>query len=1186
MIMGKYLAISFMLVAFLMAVALPVSALLNSDDKFVLAGGNYFDPKIDCQTPLRCVLLAYDNSTDSINVYYTNNGFSSWNYTSQILNVGFGAFYQGYYDYYPLPFDVVYDVDGDQFRIITASYSAGVMKTKRYMFANGTFMADGSDIDKAGFWFYDSNRFLQLDVHDVYRSAAYHTDFFLYLTNFETGVQTQLVTATDVGRCSASSALSMVINFTEIAAAIGYTGSVQAYKFNITYTVAYANGTVVCTTNYTANTFSGFPDSSRDGMYFYNTQNGYYYYRNLTNVKRSSTTGFTSWSTPTSVYAFGAGEEIKHMSWKNFFSDDLIAYQYVNDTGIGVYVTNVSFTSPAYTPAAEYVNSTPVLYENAVKNLFGWHLYDPKVACETNNEHCAILFFDNSPSLLWGGGLWVYWSSKRPTYGVFEPVTSTYQDAAQFSTAYAQYWDDAAASTTAKPDYLGMPYDIMWAPSLGKYLIIVDNPTPLDGAEIWSYSPNDVPRFTYIRTLSKDDRPTGVTCADYGGCWRANYPIQFIDKESTVPRVAVLYQGCYSVDISGNCIHTTESIQYFYALNGTHIVTQSVVGDCSVGTSASFYRTVVRATLVDDAVYRYKIHAEGGTQGCGTRDYDNINTGFPTDYLGFAYIHDSGSNFKYTRAYSSSSVPEGIYSTSTSNFAAYSTSVLHYAYDKNIGEIIKLTDTEQTTGKNVFAYYRTSSGTPSQGIYFAKAELFPLYTTVQALDVSSGLYTNASTSATVIAADGYTEAGSGSSITLHTTKRSANTMKFLTTTYLPNYDETVFDVPTGCEFMFFFPKYLPASYNLALYVYDSVTGSPVSGATVQFNELLYTTGSAGNVTIPISPLADVVFAPVVDSGSCRITYNPSGSPRQYFVQISKTGYKSLVMMAESFAHAGGGTFTFDTTKTYSLDKGTAVTVSVVTNNYVPVEAGRVTVNVSGFSYIFPNVIATEFPYTWSVVNDTYPAILHLALALAGCTSTYNASGNLTIQSTDVAKAYQFKLPYNANQMPCVRDMDCAASYCVGNTYYALSGCNVGTCACDYSATVCGTLCDWDSGCYDLTSNVSCRFDSECYGNNRCADAYTIESWTCGFGGTCIAQYQECPTTCDSDENVCVGVAAVGVECDQSSVTGMLTCMQSGIMSFVGTTYNPMMTIGVVLFLVILIVAILGLGFRAVASVIR
>jgi hypothetical protein len=385
--------------------------------------------------------------------------------------------------------------------------------------------------------------------------------------------------------------------------------------------------------------------------------------------------------------------------------------------------------------------------------------------------------------------------------------------------------------------------------------------------------------------------------------------------------------------------------------------------------------------------------------------------------------------------------------------------------------------------------------------------------------------------------------------------------------------------------MFFFPKYLPASYNLNLYVYDTITGLPVSGATVQFNELFYTTGSAGNVTIPISPLADVSLTSVVDTGSCRITFNPSGSPRQYFVQISKTGYQTLVEMSQAFAHASGGSFTFDSTVTYSLNKGTAVTVSVVTNNYVPVEAGRATVNVSGFNYIFPNVIATEFPYTWTVVNDTYPANLSLALALAGCTSTYNVSGYLTIQSTDVAKSYQFKLPYNANQMPCVRDMDCTPSYCIGNTYYALAGCNTGLCACDYAATVC-TLCDATAGCYDAISNVTCRFDSECYGQNECADAYTLESWTCGAGGTCIAQYQTCGTTCDDVEKICLGAPAVAGTCDQSTVVGMLTCMQSGVMGFVGFTYNPMMAIGIAMFLVILIIAILGLSFRAVASVIR
>jgi hypothetical protein len=48
---------------------------------------------------------------------------------------------------------------------------------------------------------------------------------------------------------------------------------------------------------------------------------------------------------------------------------------------------------------------------------------------------------------------------------------------------------------------------------------------------------------------------------------------------------------------------------------------------------------------------------------------------------------------------------------------------------------------------------------------------------------------------------------------------------------------------------------------------------------------------------------------------------------------------------------------------------------------------------------------------------------------------------------------------------------------------------------------------------------------------------------------------------------------------------MLTCMRSGLMGFVGQTFDPLMSIGVTLALVILIILLLGLGFKAVSKTI-
>jgi hypothetical protein len=77
------------------------------------------------------------------------------------------------------------------------------------------------------------------------------------------------------------------------------------------------------------------------------------------------------------------------------------------------------FVPPVYTPAAEYVTGTPVYYTDYVGALLGYHWFDPKVACQENEQHCAILSWNTNLWLL-SGGLYIFWSDDgftgSPTY--------------------------------------------------------------------------------------------------------------------------------------------------------------------------------------------------------------------------------------------------------------------------------------------------------------------------------------------------------------------------------------------------------------------------------------------------------------------------------------------------------------------------------------------------------------------------------------------------------------------------------------------------------------------------------------------------------------------------------------------------------------------------------------------------
>lgn len=1113
----------------------------------LLSGTRYKNPQMACLSGSQCMLLVYDNSTDNLLIYSTVNAFADLDFVTQLTSVGFSSWEVDYMDGYNLPYDIVYNSPNYYFFVKNSLYSANT--TNIYHIAEW-------DTSRWGLQFVNSSSVFVFDAyHGDDGNASYRV--MDYLTNV-----THVVGNVSYGACTGDDNVTYPVQKLKGFAARSTGGSV-AFNMSFSY-----NDTDCGDASFGLTTF---PDVF-DGVFEYiSAGSRYIYYRNGTAVRRVSTNDFVTYSSPATYYVFGSGEDVSVESRVELSGYDVYVDEFHSASSDGIFYVN-AYEVTDYTPASEYANSdiyVPVDLTSWVEALLGESWYDPKVACELNGQHCAVLAWNNA-NALFGGGLWVLWSSDDFA------GSPSYEDYVRFDTAtMAQYWDDAVM-TTSDFDYAKMPYDIMYDVDTGKYMILVDDTSSQTGAELWSYSVEDSPRLTYLLTYYYDERPTGIGCAGWSNCWNDVHPLHFADKDSTQPLVHVLYDHCTSIGGVGDpCTSSREKMQTFL-LNGTHVSTVTLTSSAGAGNYNP--RTKVRSVIADEQVGYYRIRADGGV--CGSREYDNIVTNFPTDYLGYTYINDGGADFKYAREYSSADVPEGFYSTSTSDFTSYGTPVLYYALNKTINELIKNTDTMLIEGADVYAYSRFSTGMPSTGIYFARKSLTPLYIYSQAEDPLTGTFTPANITATLTATDGYTESDSGNDFVLHTTVPSSNQMSFLTTSYLPISTTTVFDVPDGCDNMFFYPYYLPQSYSVPIYVFDAITGDPVSGATVRVNSNYYTTGADGNVTVVLSPLANANFSATIDG--CNIVYEPSGTPRTYLVQISKTGYRTSTYTAETFIEVSGAGFTYSPYKAYNLDSGTQVVVSVTTKDLIGVDEGRVTVNASNMDYIYPSTPATSFPATWKVVNGTYPATLYLNLSLAECTSVYNTSAVLTILQTDYSRSYAFKLPYLASEMPCQYSADCIASYCVGNIYHELIGCNAGSCECEYDIETC-VLCDNDIGCYDSTSTTECRFDSECYGLNNCADDYTLESWTCGDSGYCFGQYLECGYLCSED--VCIPSSSeAGDTCDQSTVLGMITCMQSGMVSFVSYTYDPLMTFGVALGLVMIVIMILTLGFKTVSGV--
>jgi hypothetical protein len=839
------------------------------------------------------------------------------------------------------------------------------------------------------------------------------------------------------------------------------------------------------------------------------------------------------------------------------------------------------FEPPAYSPAEEYTAGTPVYYTDYLGSLLGYHWYDPKVACQTNEQHCAILSW-NSNFWLLGGGLYLFWTDDGFT------GSPTYEQAVHFplnDPDYATY--DIPNFAYANATYEPMPYDVMFYAPDNKYYVITTNGNT--DAKLWSYTPPSTLSPVWTKVTSGCSG-VSTTCTRY-------YPIGFFQKDTTTPLITILRATGVGNGVGG-CGASVWALRNlsieFYYLNGTlHHVTTPIRTWSTVCDGTGFFKA--RGTVFSDSRYRliYNVNT-----GAGVTDYfnDTIASAFVSDFLGYTYIRDGGADFKFSRQNNGMVAPAGFYETRTSDFSAYTPKLPYYFLNYSIGESIKVTDKIAITGKTVYAYERKTNnyyyflwGIPpySTGIYFATKELLPLIVFASYTDPLTGTVVSANITASNAANDNYTETGQGNNILLHTTRRLQNRITYTSLDYLPVSTMTTYDVPSACGNMKFYVNLLPQSYTMPIYVFDE-SENPIAGATVSVDGVGYTTDDNGMVQLPVSPLNTVTFSSVVDTVNCKITYTPTGNPTKYLVVISKTGYKTSITTDDVYVEAITGGYRYLPEKQYVLTKGANVQVSVQSKGHVPITGGRVTVTASGMDIIRPTAVATVFPFTYTVVNGTYPVNLTLFLQLTGCSWLYNTTQKVLLVQTDVSKSAMFTLPYSIDELPCQTNADCEASFCQGGVFSSLTGCNVGACECQYAQETCLAveLCDNTVGCIDEVSTDECRFDSECYSKNQCLDDYTLQSWTCGGEGMCIAQNSVCTSYCDVEEKVCIGAPVAGAGCDQSTVVGMLGCMQSGVMGFVGSTYNPMIAIGIALFLVILIIAILGLGFRGVASVIR
>jgi hypothetical protein len=1133
-------------VLFILGTVDGVQASEYNTSSLIVSGVDYNSPNFDCKSSDECLLIAHNNATNIIWGYYTLDGFTTINRTFSIASwtPDSGATR----DNYPYTYDVFYRSGSDSYyianeRTLYDYYPSNTTLTTVCTISGGAGNTTGNSYHFVGV--YNATTNLALKIYD----GAYQFDLV-----FIDGCNQSLTH--NLGTVYTSAGYSSPANLYDVSGFVGWKDTITSLSDVAMDVKTIRHVSVLESFTYNLGTF---PDSY-DGMWHY-TDNKVYY-RNSTYIKTASTTDFSSWGSPVDYWVNSEG--VIREDRKNYATFDVVAFENAS----GIHWGN-TYVAPAYTPAEEYVSGNWV-YTPAFWWL-GAKAYSPKVACEQDMQHCLMLVYDTTA--FFGGLLGFYSVDGFQTPISFPPNANTFH---AFTVPSVVLTEEVLESNL---DYQFLPYDLWYNDADGEYYLMTTSDT------------QSVKRYKYSQFAGLRVQSQGLSCRITDEfCYHK--PLQIRGKETSQPEMIILNHFCGS-SILPSCSGFID-LQRYYLINGTYITYTNLLTEAPTKScpSAGFGTTEQKdidelGGFVADTLDYLEYEIYGDFSCNGIQQYDTLQAGtFPTTSLGYDYYKE-GQDFVYKRA-GSGSVAEGNWYTSTGDFTTYSAPQLYYAWDKASGEIIHQTDRTLLSGKRVYVFERTHYS--DFGIYAYIEEVFPIYVFGRYTDPITGAPDNpVNQSVTLTCPSGYTTTDIDADALVYTTCDTAMNMSIYTSGFIPTSGALTFDIPAGCtSSMFMYVDYLPQTYSPNITIRDGVTGSPVSGATVKLDNVVQgTTDANGLLQLTVNPIQSPSF--VQSTAGCGIYLDVTGTPREYWLQASATGFRTTNDYSFEFAeqHVVGNatsyTYKTEDALNFYLDRGSDVLVRVYTFDGVQVEGNLVSVKSEGANQTLVMIndvptatdTATSFPATFRLVDDRASWSANFTLTQGNHTE----SQNITIINTTTHYTLSFTLPDDSDEQPCNTILDCTESYCIGNYYYDLQSCTGGLCVYDVESCI---LCDDEAGCYNTVTTETCYFDSECYDLIECVNTAVLQDARCGETNVCVLQQVECTYGCEDD--VCVGAPTV-VECDQSSVVGMLQCMQAGILNFFGSTYDPMFAIVTAIFVAILIITLLAIGFKGFSRVI-
>lgn len=555
---------------------------------------------------------------------------------------------------------------------------------------------------------------------------------------------------------------------------------------------------------------------------------------------------------------------------------------------------------------------------------------------------------------------------------------------------------------------------------------------------------------------------------------------------------------------------------------------------------------------------------------------------FPSNYTGLDYYY--GGEVHFQNEYNASWV------THTNDFITYLNTSVYYPWPA--GYYFNITDTAVDNNNRIYTYEFFPNITTIDGVYVYNQPVYTFALRARGLDLNTMTIVPLTVSAALVCNGGsWYYPVSGVDPNLVTPCLTNNTIFITVAGWQPN---TVFlngmDVlnPVGLTYIT-----APANglgwvnpYSVTFGVFDKFAGQPLAGATINVNGDSEVTDAYGRYVYTLDPYQTANF--YLFNSSSTYYLSLFGTPKSYDVVASKTGYITSTVATINFT--GGtpsGNSSFLRTYNTQLEPLNArLVVDVWWSDGIHYNGDTAVVRVggnNGNTYLESGSVRVLQNYATS-----FPAIFILQDNRTSWTAVTNITDgsyfdNATISVTSSTLYYfkDFYLPNSSTTHACVTDLGCGGSFCLSNNWYHNGRCISGSCVYDFQSCI---LCDDGAGCYSEVTNTTCPtgLDSECVGLNYCIDTKNLASYKCSSSNYCFKSVEVCGYMCDATEKVCLGVPAV-ITCDQSTPTGLLHCMQAGVMSFIGSTYNPVFVLMVVVFLCIMIPTIIVLIVKGVMS---